>query len=59
MKILKYGIPFEGGDFFFLDEQHCLVGIGLRTEMRANEIESLLQCEVQLVHHVSSPVLRA
>lgn len=59
IKILKYGIPFEGGDFFFLDEQHCLVGIGQRTEMRANEIESLLHCEVQLVHHVSSHHLDA
>lgn len=43
IKLLKYGIPFEGGDFFFIDERRCLVGIGQRTEMRTNEIETLLK----------------
>lgn len=57
--LLKYGIPFEGGDFFFLDEAECLVGIGQRTEIRTNEIEALLKRRVQIVHHVSSHHLDA
>lgn len=57
--LLKYGIPFEGGDFFFLDDKRCLVGIGQRTEIRTNEIESLLNREVSTVHHVSSHHLDA
>jgi len=52
--LLKYGIPFEGGDFFFIDEAECIVGIGQRTEMRTNEIESLLERNVRTVHHISS-----
>lgn len=57
--LLKYGIPFEGGDFFFLDEKRCLVGIGQRSEIRANEIEALLKRDVELVHHVTSHHLDA
>ena len=51
--LLKYGIPFEGGDFFFLDEKQCLVGLGQRTEIRTNEIETLLKRKVSVIHHVS------
>lgn len=57
--LLKYGIPFEGGDFFFLDETECLIGIGLRSEIRTNEIEPLLKRKVQFIHHATSHHLDA
>lgn len=59
IEILKYGVPFEGGDFFFIDEKECLIGVGQRTEIRASEIEILLQRKVHLVHHISSHHLDA
>jgi N-dimethylarginine dimethylaminohydrolase len=59
IKILKYGIPFEGGDFFFIDETQCLVGIGPRTDMRPNEVETFLKRKIYIVHHSSSHHLDA
>jgi N-dimethylarginine dimethylaminohydrolase len=59
IKILKYGIPFEGGDFFFVDESQCLVGIGPRTDMRPNEVETLLNRKIDIIHHSSSHHLDA
>src|SRR3990167_9337390 len=59
IKILKYGIPFEGGDFFFIDESQCVVGIGPRTDMRPQEIETLLNRKINIIHHSSSHHLDA
>lgn len=59
IKILKYGIPFEGGDFFFVDESQCVVGIGPRTDMRPHEIETLLNRKINIIHHSSSHHLDA
>src|SRR3989338_4399016 len=59
IKILKYGIPFEGGDFFFVDASECIVGIGPRTDMRPNEIETLLNRKINIIHHSSSHHLDA
>ncbi len=57
--LLKYGIPFEGGDLFLVDEEHCYIGSGKRSSTRPNELESLLNRKVHIVHHISSHHLDA
>jgi len=47
-------VKFEGGDFFFIDQTNCLLGIGPRTQVSAKIIQKLLKkTKIQLIHHDS------
>lgn len=59
ISLLKYGVPFEGGDFFFYDNEQCIIGVGRRTEVRTNEIEGMLKRKVVLIHHIADHHLDA
>ena len=59
IEILKYGMPFEGGDFFLYDETTCLVGSGNRSNIRVDELKSIIDKDVLILNHVSSHHLDA
>ncbi len=47
-------IRFEGGDFFFVDQNTCLLGIGPRTQLDAKIIKKLLdKSDLKLFYHKS------
>ena len=51
--------PFEGGDFFFINDSLMLIGVGIRTDIKAKEIEHLLNRKIEVVHHSASHHLDA